>query len=81
MTACDSCVVLYPSVQFKDFIATYNQVTQNCFEDCVNDFTSRRVTKEEVGIGYSTGAKVTCLSSDCQIRLSLVVDDLLRPLC
>ena len=34
--------------QFKDFIATYNHVTQNCFEDCVKDFTSRRVTKDEV---------------------------------
>ncbi|CAI8012814.1 Mitochondrial import inner membrane translocase subunit Tim9 [Geodia barretti] len=34
--------------QFKDFIATYNHVTQNCFEDCVRDFTSRRVTKEEI---------------------------------
>ena len=36
--------------QFKDFIATYNHVTQNCFEDCVKDFTSRRVTKDEVGL-------------------------------
>ena len=38
--------------QFKDFIATYNHVTQNCFEDCVKDFTSRRVTKDEVGLEF-----------------------------
>ena len=40
--------VFFSRLKFKDFIATYNHVTQNCFEDCVRDFTSRRVTKEEV---------------------------------
>ena len=43
------------SFQFKDFLATYNQVTENCFLDCVNDFTSRRVTKEEVREGGREG--------------------------
>ena len=39
--------------QFKDFIATYNHVTENCFLDCVNDFTSRRVTKDEVWCAFT----------------------------
>ena len=34
--------------QFKDFMSTFNQVTESCFTDCVNDFTTRRLTKQEV---------------------------------
>jgi import inner membrane translocase subunit TIM9 len=34
--------------QFKQFLTTYNKVTESCFGDCVNDFTSRRITKEEI---------------------------------
>ena len=33
--------------QFKEFLTTYNNVTENCFKECVHDFTSRRVTKQE----------------------------------
>lgn len=33
--------------QFKDFLTTYNNVTENCFADCVSDFTARRVAKAE----------------------------------
>lgn len=34
--------------QFKEFLGTYNKVTENCFMDCVKDFTSRDVKPEEV---------------------------------
>lgn len=34
--------------QFKEFLGTYNKVTENCFMDCVKDFTSRDVRPEEV---------------------------------
>ncbi len=27
---------------------TYNNVTENCFTDCVKDFTSRKILKSEV---------------------------------
>ena len=37
-------------IQFKDFLSTYNNVTENCFNECVNDFTARRVTKQEVSV-------------------------------
>ncbi|XP_064404056.1 mitochondrial import inner membrane translocase subunit Tim9-like [Halichondria panicea] len=33
--------------QFKDFLTTYNNVTENCFTECVNDFTARRLSKHE----------------------------------
>ena len=29
-------------------MSTFNQVTESCFIDCVNDFTARRLTKQEV---------------------------------
>lgn len=35
------------AAQFKEFLTTYNNVTENCFKECVHDFTSRRVTKQE----------------------------------
>lgn len=35
-------------VQFKEFLGTYNKVTENCFMDCVRDFTTRDVKPEEV---------------------------------
>ena len=32
---------------FKEFLQSYNRLTQICFQQCVNDFTSRKVAKEE----------------------------------
>lgn len=29
-------------------MTTYNNVTENCFKECVNDFTSRKILKQEV---------------------------------
>lgn len=34
--------------QFKEFLGTYNKLTETCFLDCVKDFTSREVKPEEV---------------------------------
>ncbi|CAF89633.1 unnamed protein product [Tetraodon nigroviridis] len=34
--------------QFKEFLGTYNRVTENCFMDCVKDFTSRDVKPDEL---------------------------------
>ncbi|XP_028941505.1 mitochondrial import inner membrane translocase subunit Tim9 isoform X3 [Antrostomus carolinensis] len=33
--------------QFKEFLGTYNKLTENCFFDCIKDFTSREVKPEE----------------------------------
>ncbi|KAM6311460.1 mitochondrial import inner membrane translocase subunit Tim9 isoform 3-T3 [Aegotheles albertisi] len=33
--------------QFKEFLGTYNKITENCFLDCIKDFTSREVKTEE----------------------------------
>ncbi|XP_008312559.1 mitochondrial import inner membrane translocase subunit Tim9 [Cynoglossus semilaevis] len=33
--------------QFKEFLGTYNKVTENCFMDCVKDFTTREVKADE----------------------------------
>ncbi|XP_015278860.1 PREDICTED: mitochondrial import inner membrane translocase subunit Tim9 [Gekko japonicus] len=34
--------------QFKEFLGTYNKLTENCFLDCVRDFTSREVSSGEM---------------------------------
>lgn len=36
------------TLQFKEFLGTYNKVTENCFMDCVKDFTTRDVKPDEV---------------------------------
>ncbi|XP_038636086.1 mitochondrial import inner membrane translocase subunit Tim9 isoform X5 [Scyliorhinus canicula] len=33
--------------QFKEFLGTYNKLTEHCFMDCVKDFTTRDVRTEE----------------------------------
>lgn len=32
---------------FKDFLTNYNRLSEHCFNDCVWDFTSRKVSKAE----------------------------------
>lgn len=32
---------------FKDFLSNYNKLSEICFSDCVWDFTTRKVSKEE----------------------------------
>ena len=33
--------------QFKDFILNYNKLSEQCFRDCVFDFTSRKFSAVE----------------------------------
>ena len=33
--------------QFKEFLQSYNGVAEFCFLDCVNDFSSRKVSHKE----------------------------------
>ena len=33
--------------QFKDFILNYNKLSEQCFNDCIFDFTSRTVSSKE----------------------------------
>ncbi|CAM9925052.1 unnamed protein product [Bubo scandiacus] len=34
--------------QFKEFLGTYNKLTESCFLNCINDLTSREVKPEEM---------------------------------
>ncbi|XP_033622806.1 mitochondrial import inner membrane translocase subunit Tim9 isoform X1 [Fukomys damarensis] len=34
--------------QFREFLGTYNKLTETCFLDCVKDFTTREVKPEEI---------------------------------
>ncbi|KAJ6257956.1 hypothetical protein Dda_7746 [Drechslerella dactyloides] len=35
--------------QMKEFMAMYSNLVQRCFDDCINDFTSKTVTSKEEG--------------------------------
>ncbi|KAF6036890.1 TIMM9 [Bugula neritina] len=35
--------------QFREFLLTYNKVTEMCFESCVHDFKTRKVADKEIG--------------------------------
>uniref|UniRef100_A0AC11B5R5 Uncharacterized protein n=1 Tax=Ovis aries TaxID=9940 RepID=A0AC11B5R5_SHEEP len=37
----------HASRKFKEFLGTYNKLTETCFLDCVKDFTTREVKPEE----------------------------------
>ncbi|KAJ8975464.1 hypothetical protein NQ317_000895 [Molorchus minor] len=32
---------------FKDFLISYNKLTELCFNDCISDFTSRNIKSKE----------------------------------
>uniref|UniRef100_G3X174 Mitochondrial import inner membrane translocase subunit n=1 Tax=Sarcophilus harrisii TaxID=9305 RepID=G3X174_SARHA len=44
--------------QFKEFLGTYNKLTETCFLDCVKDFTTREVKPEEGLRIYVHGSKL-----------------------
>ncbi|XP_064622736.1 mitochondrial import inner membrane translocase subunit Tim9-like [Lineus longissimus] len=33
--------------QFREFLMSYNKLSEMCFADCVHDFTSRKVQEKE----------------------------------
>lgn len=33
--------------QFKDFLLNYNRLTEQCFNDCIFDFTNRTLASKE----------------------------------
>ncbi|XP_046337585.2 mitochondrial import inner membrane translocase subunit Tim9-like [Haliotis rufescens] len=33
--------------QFREFLSSYNKLSEQCFQDCVNDFTTRKVLDGE----------------------------------
>jgi len=33
--------------KFKEFLGLFNKISEQCFMDCVNDFSSRKVSKKE----------------------------------
>ncbi|CDR46612.1 CYFA0S24e01112g1_1 [Cyberlindnera fabianii] len=35
--------------QMKDFMRLYSNLVERCFTDCVNDFTSQKLTSKEEG--------------------------------
>ena len=46
--------------QFKEFLQLFNKISEQCFADCVNDFTSRKVSNEE------STCSISCLTKYLQ---------------
>ena len=55
--------------QFRQFLSTYNKVTEGCFTDCINDFTSRKITKEEVNCSSTCVDKYLKMTQRVSLRL------------
>ncbi|XP_037097906.1 mitochondrial import inner membrane translocase subunit Tim9 isoform X1 [Syngnathus acus] len=56
------------SNQFKEFLGTYNKLTENCFMDCVKDFTSREVRPEESSCSESCLQKYLKMTQRISMR-------------
>ncbi|XP_074663086.1 mitochondrial import inner membrane translocase subunit Tim9-like [Tubulanus polymorphus] len=41
--------------QFREFLVTYNRLSEMCFADCIHDFTSRKIADSE------NNCVVTCM--------------------
>ncbi|XP_049595861.2 mitochondrial import inner membrane translocase subunit Tim9 isoform X1 [Syngnathus scovelli] len=54
--------------QFKEFLGTYNKLTENCFMDCVKDFTSRDVRPEESSCSESCLQKYLKMTQRISMR-------------
>ncbi|KAM9786498.1 mitochondrial import inner membrane translocase subunit Tim9 isoform X2 [Syngnathus typhle] len=54
--------------QFKEFLGTYNKLTENCFMDCVKDFTSREVRPEESSCSESCLQKYLKMTQRISMR-------------
>ncbi|CAK6983584.1 mitochondrial import inner membrane translocase subunit Tim9 [Scomber scombrus] len=54
--------------QFKEFLGTYNKVTENCFMDCVKDFTNREVKPEESSCSESCLQKYLKMTQRISMR-------------
>ncbi|XP_039300409.1 mitochondrial import inner membrane translocase subunit Tim9-like [Nilaparvata lugens] len=39
--------IIFTFFQFKDFLLSYNKLSEICFADCVWDFTTRSVKNQE----------------------------------
>ncbi|KAB5562224.1 hypothetical protein PHYPO_G00015480 [Pangasianodon hypophthalmus] len=54
--------------QFKEFLGTYNKLTENCFMDCVKDFTTREVKAEETSCSESCLQKYLKMTQRISMR-------------
>ena len=52
------------AAQIQEFITTFNNLSQKCFDACVNDFKSPSINNKEVGV------------CDCWERLLIAADQL-----
>ncbi|XP_065061900.1 mitochondrial import inner membrane translocase subunit Tim9-like [Rhopilema esculentum] len=56
------------SGQIKAFLSTYNKLAEQCFVDCVHDFTSRTVTGNENNCAMNCTEKFLKMSQRIGIR-------------
>ena len=46
--------------QFKEFMQLFNKISEQCFMDCITNFTSKNVSKEE------NDCSISCLTKHFQ---------------
>ncbi|NXN49815.1 TIM9 translocase, partial [Rynchops niger] len=61
--------------KFKEFLGTFNKLTENCFLDCIKGFTSRDVKPEEMTCSdhclqkyLKTAQRISMRFQECHIQ-------------
>ncbi|XP_030855274.1 mitochondrial import inner membrane translocase subunit Tim9 [Strongylocentrotus purpuratus] len=54
--------------QLKDFLHSYNKLTEACFSDCVSDFTSRKLQDNEQRCSFNCMEKYLKMTQRVSMR-------------
>lgn len=61
---------------FKDFLSNYNKLSEICFADCVWDFTSRKVSKDEDRCSQNCAEKYLRMNQRINTRFQVPYDEI-----
>ncbi|EDV24004.1 uncharacterized protein TRIADDRAFT_26324, partial [Trichoplax adhaerens] len=53
---------------FRDFLASYNKLSESCFSDCVHDFSSRKISSLEIGCALNCTEKYLKMTQRIMLR-------------
>ncbi|XP_041469099.1 mitochondrial import inner membrane translocase subunit Tim9-like [Lytechinus variegatus] len=54
--------------QLKDFLHSYNKLTEACFLDCINDFTNRKLHDNEKRCSFNCMEKYLKMTQRVSLR-------------
>ena len=58
---------------FKDFLSNYNKLSEVCFNDCIWDFTSRKVSRGEDNCALNCAEKFLKMNQRISTRFQVSI--------